>query len=99
MRSLLDNMTFLQHEDLVGMLNGRQPMSNDNGRATAHRTIQCRLDLGFGNIVQRSGRFVEQQDTRIAHDGASDGDALALSGGKLHTSLADQRIESLWQRG
>ena len=45
------------------------------GDLDAHRDAQCRVEVGE--------RLVEQEHLRVAHDGAADGDALALAAGEL----------------
>ena len=43
--------------------------------------------------VEVRQRLVEQEDLRVAHDGAADGDALALAAGKLAGLAIEQRLE------
>ena len=50
-------------------------------------------DLG----IERRGRFVEQQQRRIAQDRARDRDALALAAGQRHAALAELRLEAAGQ--
>ncbi len=42
--------------------------------------------------IQRGGRFIEQDDRRVLHQRAGNGDALALAAGELRAVLADRRI-------
>jgi hypothetical protein len=51
--------------------------------------------LAFG--VERRGRLVEQQDRRVAQDGAGDRDALALAARQHDAALADRRVVALRQ--
>ena len=44
--------------------------------------------LALGDRIEGSGRFVEDEDGRVANDGASDGQALALARGELAAALA-----------
>ena len=48
----------------------------------AHLVAQLGVEIGE--------RLVEQEDLRIAHDGAADGDALALAAGKLARIAVEQ---------
>ena len=43
--------------------------------------------------VEIGQRFVEQEDIRIADDGAADGDALALAAGELARIAVQQGLE------
>ena len=49
--------------------------------------------LGFG--VEGTGRFVEDENGRVLHDGARDGEALALAAGKHRAPLADDGVVAL----
>ncbi len=56
------------------------------------------LDLGAHRDAQLGvevrQRLVEQEDLRIAHDGAAHGDALALAAGKLARVALEQRRQA-----
>ena len=62
-----------------------------------HQPLQRLLHqrLAFG--VERRGRLVEQQDRRVAQDGAGDRDALALAARQRHAALADLAVVALRQ--
>ena len=45
--------------------------------------------------VERGGRFIENNDGRIAHESARDGDALALPAGEPHAAFAHARFVAL----
>ena len=49
--------------------------------------------LRFG--VERRGRLVEDQDRRVADDGAGDADALPLAARQRHAALADHGVVAL----
>ena len=57
--------------------------------------VQRLLHARLGLVVERRGRLVEQQDRRVAHDGAGDREALALAAGQGHAVLADRRVVAL----
>ncbi len=58
------------------------------------RDLDPHLDAQLG--VEIGERFVEQEHLRLAHDGAADGDALALAAGEL--SSGARCINSLMRR-
>ena len=64
----------------------------------AHQIGKRGGDLGLAFGVERRGRLVEQQQRRIAQNGARDGDALALATRQRDAALADRRVESVRQR-
>ena len=51
----------------------------------AHFRTQRRVEIGQ--------RLVEQEDLRLANDGAADGDALALTAGQLAGALLQARLQ------
>ena len=55
------------------------------------RDLDAHVDAQFG--VEIGERFVEQEDLGMAHDGAADGDALALAAGELLGPAVEQRLE------
>ena len=54
-------------------------------------SLDAHLDAQGG--VEIGERFVEQEDLRLAHDGAADGDALALAAGKLGRLALEQVLD------
>jgi hypothetical protein len=69
----------LQNEDAVGIAHGRKPVGNHQRGAVGGELLDRLLDevLAFG--IKRTRRLVQQQDRRVAQDGARDGNALALA--------------------
>ena len=77
-----DDASVIEHEDEVGVGDGRQPVRDDEHRAAGEQPIHGFLDqtLGFG--VERGSRFVENQNWRIDEQRARDRDALPLAAGE-----------------
>ena len=71
----------LDDEDLAGVLDGGDAMRNQNGGASAHDIFKALQNALFSEGVDARQRVVEDQDFRIAQDGARDGDALLLAAG------------------
>jgi len=57
-----------------------------------HQPRQGFLHQGLALGVERGGGFVEQQQRRIAQDGAGDGDALALAARQCHAAFAEHGL-------
>ena len=97
-RPLLDNASMMHDEDAVAREHGREPMGDHDRSAPLHQFRERRGNqrLAFG--IKRRGRLVEQEERRVAQDGAGDGDPLALSARKRDTALADRRVEATRQR-
>ena len=97
MAAALDDATAVEHDDLVGMDDGRQPVGDHQGGAAAAHLFQRALDLLLGARVERAGRLVEQQDMGVLQDGAGDRHALLLAARELQAALADRRLVALRQ--
>ena len=61
MRALLANLAMMKHDDLVGALNRRQPVSHHDGSAIAHHAFNGLLNQLLSFSVDRAGGFVEDQ--------------------------------------
>ena len=92
MRALLDDLTVLEHQDLIGARDGAQPVCNHEGGAAGAQTAQSFLDEVLTFRIQRRGRFVENQHPRIAQNGTGDRHPLTLAAGQLHAAFADDRV-------
>ena len=87
----------IEHEDVVRIRDGRQAVGNGDGGAPFLQPLQRAEDLLLGAGIQRTGRLVKQQDRRILHQRAGDGDALLLAARKLEAAFAHHRVEPLGQ--
>src|SRR6476619_2603687 len=59
-RALLDDLAMVEHDDVVGMDHGGEPVGDDERGALARDPLQRILDLLLGVAVERRGRLVEQ---------------------------------------
>src|SRR5581483_2856853 len=89
----------LEHDDLVGERDRRQPVRDDDRRAAAHRLAQPFPDARLGARVDRRGRVVEDQDARVDDERARDRDALPLPARERDPALADHRVVAVGKRG
>ena len=92
MGAFLDDAAVLHDQDAVGLEHGRQPMRDDQRGAALHQLLQRRLHQRLALGVERRGGLVEQQDRRVAQDGAGNRHALALAAGQRHAAFADLRV-------
>ena len=81
-RALLDHAALVQHQHLVGVFDGRQPVRDDQRRAVGHQVVERVLHQAFGFGVERGGGLVEDQDRRVLQHRARDREALALAAGQ-----------------
>ena len=95
--ALLCDPPTVDHHDLVGMHDGREPMGNHDHRATVADLGQRALDGRLGLVVHRTGGFVEYQDRWILEQRPRQREALALAPGETHAALAHGGVEPLGQ--
>ncbi len=65
MCALLANLAVVHHDDFVRALNRRQAMRDHQRRAIAHYPVDCLLNELLGFRVDRAGRFIQDQQSRI----------------------------------
>jgi hypothetical protein len=99
MMPALDDAPGLQHDDLVGVDDGRKAVGDGQHGPVAAEGAQFFLNGALGLGVERGGGLVEDQDRRVLEDGAGDGDALLLAAGELEAALADHRVIAARQGG
>ena len=100
-RPLLDDPTAVKDANHVGALDRRQAVRDSDGDAIAlfgglgQRALHNLLALR----VERAGGLVEQQDARVADEGARDGDALPLAARELRAVGARRGGEPVGEGG
>ena len=99
MRAGGDNAPGLHHQDTVGPAHRGQAMRHHQRGAAARGGRQGLLHRLFALGIERAGRLIEQQDGRVAQDGAGDGDALALAAGEGDAAGTEMRCHALRQGG
>ena len=67
-RSTLDNLAALEHQNLVGALHGRQAVGNDERRATPPEHLQRILDERVVFVVEMGRSLVEDEDLGSANN-------------------------------
>ncbi len=78
-RSLLCNAAFLDQQDAVRLRNGRQAMGDENAGGPFFDPDEVAQDRFLGLRIERSGRFVQEQELGLSQEGASQGHPLLQS--------------------
>ena len=91
-RPPLDDLPVLEHEDLVGAADGREPVRDHERRASRPQRPERLPDLAFALGVETRRRLVEDQHLRVGEDRTRDRHALPLPAREFHTALADDRV-------
>lgn len=89
MGSGFENTALVETEDLVGLGDGRETVSDDEGGAALCELLERGLDMLFGARVERGSGFVEENDFRVLEDGACNCDALFFTTREPESALAD----------
>ena len=80
MRAAFDNGPIFQHQNQVRIADGIQAVRDHDARAAQGRKMP--VHLRFGDGVQGTGGFVEQQDGRAVHERPCQRDPLPLPAGQ-----------------
>ena len=79
MRSHFDDAATFDVKDFRGTADGREPVSDDQRRASSEQRIERCFDESFRMAIQRARRLVENEDPRVTKYRACDGHALPLT--------------------
>src|SRR6185436_11756355 len=90
--AVLDEPAPVDDVDDVRALDRGQAVGDDDGGAVRHQLRQRLLHQAFAGGVERGRSLVEQQDLRVAQDGAGDGQPLPFASGQAGAVLADDRV-------
>ena len=93
----LDDAALIEDQDAVGGDHARQPMREDQGRASGRQAVNRLLDHRLVFSIDRGESLVEDQDRRVAQQGAGNRQALALPPRQHDPPLADHRGVALRQ--
>src|SRR5581483_11476320 len=94
-RAGLDDASLAKHQNARGVADGAEPVRDHEGGAALHHLVERHVEAGFGQRIERAGRFVEDEDRRVLEQRAGDGEALALAAGQQPAALADAGLEAL----
>ena len=88
----LAESSFMQHQDLVHALDGRQPVRDGDGRAAGHQPVQRVLnqELGFGVDARR--RLIEHQNGWRERERSGEREQLLLTHGEGRAPLRDRAV-------
>ena len=65
MATLFDSTTVTQHYNAIGITNGREAMSNDNGGTIFQQDIQPLLYLSLGKRIDASSGLIKDDNRGI----------------------------------
>ena len=74
-----DDAAVLHHDDAVRVGDGREPVRDDEARATRAQSAHGLGDVLLGLAVERARRLIHDEDRRVAQERSGDRDALLLT--------------------
>ena len=94
-RSLIDDLAAIEHEDPVCPADLGQAVGDEQGRAALKHSFDGTLDLVLGGAVDGARRVVQDQDARIRQQRARNSDALTLAARESHAALSHNCLITL----
>ena len=98
-RAALHHPARVEHDDLVRVAHGGEPVSDHQHRPLRHEPVDRLLHQPLGLGVERAGGLVEDEDRRVAEERPRDGDPLPLSAREPGAALAEDRVVALRAAG
>jgi hypothetical protein len=99
MRTTFRHDTAGDYDDLVGISDGGQAVSNRDDRASLHQALQGFNYQLLGFAVERRCWFIQQENRIVADHHACDTDALPLATGKGRSAFAHHGVVALCHLG
>jgi len=96
-RSLLDDSSFVQHIDIISILDGGQAMGDDDHRGSAPQGLDAFLDVFLGLGIQGAGGLVQNEQAGVLVKFPGQKQPLPLSAGQTHSPVAHNCIKLLGQ--
>src|SRR5687768_3882859 len=97
MASFFDNTSMSEDDNTVRTQNRAEPVCDDQCRAPSQQLLHSLLYVSLALAVETRSRLSQDHDRRILEEHSRYCEPLALTTGKLHATLADERIEPVHQ--
>src|SRR5262252_10156141 len=94
-RARLHHPALVEDDDLIGLLGDAQSVRHDERAAPRDGGAERVEDLRLLARIDGGENVVEHKDGRLGHEGAGEGDTLALPAGQGEAALADHRLPAL----
>ncbi len=95
--ALLNDLTILEDENFISLLNGGEAVGNDKAGPTFHQSTHGLLYQEFQPGINRGGCFIQNQNLRVSQEGPSNGQKLLLTQGDVAGFLIHFHIVATWQ--
>ncbi len=98
MRADARHLSLVKHDDLICMLDGTYPLSDNQHGGILGFLGQSFPQSGIGFKIQSRKAVVEDIEFRLFHQSPGNGQALFLTAGKVGAALSHVRVQSIRQR-
>ena len=95
-RAALHDAPFVEHQNFVGMADGRKAVGDGDGGTGGHEAFERFLHQTFALGVERRGGLVENEDVGIFQNGTRNGHPLPLSARKSTAPIAHGGVVALF---
>ena len=92
--SAFNDPAVFEDEDLVGVADRGEAVSDDEAGALDHEAVEGFLDEAFRLGIDAGGGFIEDEDGGIFEESAGDGDALFFADAEFDAAFTDDRAEA-----
>jgi hypothetical protein len=96
-RPLARHLALLQHDHPVADRERRRPVGDQDHRPAAAGAAQVAQEVGLGGLVERARGLVEDQEARVADQGAGHRDQLPLAEREAGAALVQHGLVALGQ--
>src|SRR5688572_591774 len=97
--ALLRHRAVLDHNYPIRGAHGRYAVRDQDGSSPLHDRGETGENALFGQGIDTRERVIQDQDSGVAQNGSRDGGPLFLAAAQCNPSLADLRIEAVWESG
>ena len=91
-RPLLDHPALVEHHDIIGVDDGREPVRDHHDRTPLREAGERLLDEDLVLWVGKRRRLVQDDDRGVLEDGTSEGDALLLAAREIGAVRSDDGV-------
>ena len=97
MITALNDLSVLQNHDGVGVPHGGETVGDHEGGPFCHQTIHALLDVLFCSRIDRTRRFIEDQDRRLGYRRSRDIKKLPLALAQVRAVALKNGVIALWK--
>ena len=90
--TLFDDAPMVEHNNLVGITNRREPVGNDESGTPLHDSVHTFLYKLLGTGINAAGGLVENEHRWISNRSTSNGQQLSLTLAEIATISSEHRL-------